>query len=170
MSAARALSLAGGLSIAAALAGFTADVSRPIGAELYFPLLDSVGSGHASLALRADYQQHLAMTQRDIGFRHIRGHGSLDDDMSTFLNGHANMYNLFRAFDFYLSVGIRPILELSFMPDELAFDPSKTIMHYRGGTSAPKSLDSWAQFITEVAQLLVERYGVDEVRRWRFEV
>ena len=168
--AARALALAGGLSLAAALAGFTADVSRPIGTELYFPLLDCVGSGHAALALRADYQQHLAMTQRDIGFRHIRGHGSLDDDMSAFLNGHANMYNLFRAFDFFLSVGIRPILELSFMPDDLAFDPSKTIMHYRGGTSAPKSLDSWGQFISEVAQLLVDRYGVDELRRWRFEV
>ena len=110
------------------------------------------------------------MAQRDIGFKHIRGHGSLDDDMSAFLNGGANMYNLFRVFDFYLSVGIRPILELSFMPDALAYDATKTIMHYKGGTSAPKSLAAWGSFISQVAQALVDRYGVDEIRSWRFEV
>lgn len=169
---ASSLALAASLALArAAPISFTADVSAPIAsAPLYFPLLDCVGSGHGSLALRADYQQHLAMVQRDIGFRHIRGHGMFDDDMSSFLDGRANMFNIFRVFDFYLSVGIKPIFELSFMPADLAYDKTKTIMHYAGITSAPRSLDAWGAFIHDVAQALVNRYGVDEVRSWRFEV
>ena len=40
-----------------------------------------VGTGRLNLALRSDYRESLALTQREIGFRHIRGHGLLSDDM-----------------------------------------------------------------------------------------
>ena len=114
-------------STVAAATSFTADLSQT--ATLNMPLLDCVGSGHGSLALRADYRAHLAKVQHDIGFKHIRGHGLLDDDMSTLLYGQASLINLFSVFDFYLSVGIKPIFELSFMPESLAADPTKSIMH-----------------------------------------
>jgi hypothetical protein len=158
------------LASAAAATTFTIDASSPIATPLNFPLLDCVGSGHGTLALRADYQAHLAQVQKDIGFKHIRGHGLLDDDMSTLLGGTTSLYNLFRVFDFYLSVGIRPIFELSFMPAALALDKTKTIMHYDGITSAPKDFGAWAAFITEVVQGCVDRYGIAEVRSWKFEV
>jgi len=138
--------------------------------NLNFPILDCVGSGHGSLALRQDYREALQRVQRDIGFRHIRGHGLLDDDMSTFLDGEANLVNLFSVFDFYLSVGIRPIFEISFMPEALALDPSKTIMHYKGITSTYKNATAWASFITQVLSGLQARYGSEELRTWRFEV
>ena len=64
---------------AAAQRTFTIDASAPIGTPLNVPLLDCVGSGHSALALRADYQEHLARAQRDIGFKHIRGHGLLGE-------------------------------------------------------------------------------------------
>ena len=38
-----------------------------------------VGTGRFELALRRDYQDSLALVQREIGFRHIRGHGLLSD-------------------------------------------------------------------------------------------
>ena len=100
----------------------------------------------------------------------MRGHGIFDDDMSAYLNGGANMINLYSVMDFYASVGIRPVVELSFMPSALASDPTKTIMHYRGGTSSPRDPSQWAAFITEVVSLFVERYGIDEVRQWPMEV
>ena len=149
---------------------FNVDLTSSIASPLNFPLLDCVGSGHGSLGTRADYQQHLAAVQRDIGFKHIRGHGLFDDDMSTFLSGNPNLYNLFRVFDYYLSVNIRPIFELSFMPESLASDPTKTIMHYKGGTSPPKDPQAWAALVAGVVQGCVDRYGVEEVRTWRFEV
>ena len=158
------------LALASSAPSFTVDLTSRVGTPLNMPLLDCVGSGHGTLLLRADYQEHLAAVQRDIGFKHIRGHGLLSDDMSTLLDGKANLYNLFRGFDFYLSVGIKPIFELSFMPDALASDPTKTIMHYKGGTSPPKDPSKWAAFIAGVVQGCVDRYGLEEVRSWRFEV
>jgi xylan 1,4-beta-xylosidase len=160
-----ATSLAG----SAAAATFTIDASSA-GVPLSFPFLDCVGSGHGALALRADYREHLARVQRDIGFTSIRGHGLLSDDMSVLLDGHANLYNLYSVLDFYVSVGLAPLLELSFMPEALAADPSKTIMHYKGITSAPKDFNQWGAFIADVFQGLVARYGVETVRSWRTEV
>jgi len=165
------LPLLGAAAAAAAAApSFTADVSQT--APLNMPLLDCVGSGHGSLALRADYRAHLARVQRDIGFKHIRGHGLLDDDMSTYLEGRASLINLFSVFDFYLSVGLRPIFEISFMPRELAFDATRTVMHYEGivSTFAEDKAADWAALITEIFEGLESRYGVDEVRAWRVEV
>ena len=41
----------------------------------------SVGSGHKSLTLREDWRNHIRMAARDLGVKHIRGHGLLDDDI-----------------------------------------------------------------------------------------
>jgi xylan 1,4-beta-xylosidase len=125
-------------SAASAATSFSIDVSSP-SVPLRFPMLESTGSGHAALALRADYRRDLASASRDIGFKHVRGHGILDDDTSAYLNGAANMFNVFSIFDYFMSIGMKPIVELSFMPSELAANPSLTIMHYKGITSPPKN-------------------------------
>ena len=78
--------------------------------------------------------------------------------------------NVFSVLDFYLSVGIKPTLELSFMPEELATNSSNTVMHYKGITSTPKDPNQWAEFVFNFAMALIGRYGADEVRSWRFEV
>ena len=150
---------------------FTADFGQQT--LLNQPLLDCVGSGHGSLALREDYREHLTRVQRDIGFKHIRGHGLLDDDMSFILGRNpANLFNLFRVFDFYLSIGIKPIFEISFMPASLAYDPKKTVMKYKGITStfALDKIGNWSNAISFMFQGLLDRYGADEVRSWRVEV
>ena len=149
---------------------FTADLAQT--ATLNTPLLDCVGAGHGALALRADFREHLARVQRDIGFRHIRGHGLLHDDMSALLGGRASLANLFSVIDFYLSVGLRPVFEVSYMPLALADDPDALIMHYRACVSAfaADKAQAWAAFIAEVFSGLVARYGVDEARLFRAEV
>ena len=88
------LSVAGAASSAANPYLFTVDASQsspPL--ELNFPVLDCVGSGHGALALRADYRDHLTRVQRDIGFKHIRGHGLLDDDMSSLICYWTNQFS-----------------------------------------------------------------------------
>ena len=42
---------------------------------------ECVGSGHAALGLRPDWRAHLALCHDRLGFRRIRQHGLLDDDM-----------------------------------------------------------------------------------------
>jgi xylan 1,4-beta-xylosidase len=171
-SVARALACALAAASAAAVAGpsFTADFSQTA-APLNMPLLDCVGSGHGSLALRADYREHLARVQRDIGFKHVRGHGLLHDDMSALLGGRASLANLFSVVDFYLSVGLRPFFEVSYMPQALAADPDALIMHYRACVSAfaADKAQAWAAFVAEVFAGLEARYGADEVRTWSIE-
>ena len=84
----------------------------------------TIGSGHATLALRADYQQQLARCRRELGVQHVRFHGLLSDDMGTLVDEQdALVYSFFNAdqiFDFLRSIGMRPFVELSFMPTTLA--------------------------------------------------
>ena len=78
--------------------------------------------------------------------------------------------NIFGVFDFLVEVGVKPIVEIGFMPELLAADASQTVFHYKGGTSPPKDYSDWRNFITALAAALQERYGAAEVRSWKFEV
>lgn len=78
--------------------------------------------------------------------------------------------NIFSLFDYLLSIGMRPIVELSFMPSLLASDPGSTVFWYKGGISPPKNWGDWRDFISAFVKALIERYGQDEIRQWYFEV
>eukprot|EP01104_Vermistella_antarctica_P018769 TRINITY_DN7082_c0_g1_i2.p1 TRINITY_DN7082_c0_g1~~TRINITY_DN7082_c0_g1_i2.p1 ORF type:complete len:577 (-),score=114.55 TRINITY_DN7082_c0_g1_i2:41-1771(-) len=134
-------------------------------------LLSMVGSGHASLSLRQDWRTQLSTAQASVGFGAVRFHGILDDDMSTFLNGEANMVNVFSSLDYMVNEAhMTPFIELSFMPEELALHPNETIFHYKGIISQPANFTQWGDFIEEFVSLIVSRYGLAEVEQWKFEV
>ncbi|WP_079061401.1 GH39 family glycosyl hydrolase [Streptomyces griseoruber] len=136
-----------------------------------------VGTGRIELALRRDYQDSLALLQRDIGFRHIRGHGLLSDGMGVYRPyDHAGARHVHHSFtyvdqviDAYLALGIRPFLELGFMPQELA-SGDQTVFWWRGHVTPPRSHREWADLVRATLRHLVDRYGVDEVRSWPIEV
>jgi xylan 1,4-beta-xylosidase len=170
---ARAAALAAAVTAAAASAApDVAAVANLSGAQtpMTFPMLDCVGSAHAEMGMWAVWRQHVAMAARDIGFAKIRFHGSLDDDMSTFLGGHANLAALRDLWSFLASVGMKPIVELSFTPADLASEPNSTFMHYRANISPPKDFGLWTAFITELVAGAVSIFGIDVVRTWQFEV
>jgi xylan 1,4-beta-xylosidase len=133
----------------------------------------TIGSGHATLALRADWQAQLKQAHDDLGMRHVRFHGILGDDMSTLVGeGNSFFYSFFNTdqiFDFLLSIGMKPFVELSFMPSILA-SGKQTIFHYRANVTRPKDYSQWAVLIRKLVSHWVERYGVGEVRQWFFEV
>jgi len=133
----------------------------------------TVGSGHATLALRADWQEQLRRCHDELGFKYVRFHGLLDDDMSTFLIENDqplySFFNIDRIFDFLLSIGMRPFVELSFMPSGLS-SGDKTVFHYKGNVTPPRNYDDWATLVRKLAQHWVDRYGAEEVRQWFFEV
>lgn len=80
--------------------------------------------------------------------------------------------NIFTVFDFLISIGMRPIVEVSFMPELLASNVTltNTVFHYKGILSPPKAFSEWREFMTAFGSAMIERYGVDEVRKWYFEV
>ena len=132
-----------------------------------------VGSDQAPIALRADWQSQLRRCRGELGFRHVRFHGVLSDDMGTLIcHQEQLLYSFFNAdqiIDFLLSIGVRPFVELSFMPATLA-SGGKTVFRYRGNVTPPRDYGQWAALIDKLVRHWTERYGVDEVRHWYFEV
>ncbi len=133
----------------------------------------TVGSGHALLALRADWQDQLRRCHEELGFRHVRFHGLLDDDMGTVICHQDKLlysfFNTDRIWDFLLSIGMRPFVELGFMPEALA-SGHDTVFHYRGNITPPRDYDQWSTLVRKLVSHWVDRYGVEEVRQWFFEV
>lgn len=135
---------------------------------------ECVGAGRANEGLRADWQQQLASVKKECGFKYIRMHGLLTDDMAVYAedkNGNPK-YNYMYVdvlFDFLQSIGMKPFVELGFMPNALASGP-QTIFWWRGNVTPPKNYDKWAALIRNLTEHFTERYGADEVKTWYFEV
>jgi xylan 1,4-beta-xylosidase len=133
----------------------------------------TVGSGHAPLALRADWQQQLRKCHNELGFRHVRFHDLLSDDMGTLVDEQDQFrYSFFNAdqiCDFLVSIGMKPFVELSFMPSPLS-SGSTTVFRYAANVTPPKDYAQWAKLISKLLAHWVERYGIDEVGTWFFEV
>ncbi len=133
----------------------------------------TVGSDHAPVALRADWQSQLQLCHNELGFQYVRFHGLLSDDMGTVLQEKGkpvySFFNCDRVFDFLLSIGMRPFVELSFMPTALA-SGNKTVFSYKANVTPPRDYRRWANLINRLVAHWVDRYGRAEVRKWFFEV
>jgi xylan 1,4-beta-xylosidase len=136
-----------------------------------------VGTGRFELALRRDYQDSLALAQKEIGFRHIRGHGVFSDGVGvhrpysyqgTDCVRYAFTY-LDQVIDAYLDLGVQPFLELGFMPAGLASGP-ESVFWWHGNITPPRSYADWAGLVGATLRHLVARYGLDLVRGWPIEV
>ena len=103
----------------------------------------------------------------------MRFHGLLSDDMGTLVNQDNqflfSFFNIDRAFDFLLSIGMKPLVELSFMPATLSSD-GNSVFHYRANVTPPRRMEDWQLLMTKLVGHWVERYGIDEVAQWPLEV
>ena len=135
---------------------------------------ECVGAGRANEGLRADWQQQLAFVKKECGFRYIRMHGLLSDDMGVYRedrngNPQYNFMYIDVLFDYLHDIGVKPFVELGFMPQALA-SGNRTIFWWRGNVTPPKDYDKWAALIRNLVMHWTERYGADEVKTWYFEV
>jgi xylan 1,4-beta-xylosidase len=134
------------------------------------------GSGRANLSLRESYRNDLRAVKQVTDFRYVRFHAILHDENGVYNEDeHGNpVYNFAyvdQIYDGLLKNGVRPVVEISFMPKKLAFNPDA--LHpfwYKQNVSPPKSWEKWDGLMTHFAQHLVDRYGIDEVSQWYFEV
>ena len=148
------------------------------------------GSGRAILALRESYRKDIRTVKQATGFKAVRFHGILNDEVGLYdpdrqtivfaqmkkgedaaASGPYNFSYIDQIYDGLLDLGVRPYVELSFTPKKMASDPNK--LHpfwYKPNVSPPKDYAAWDAMITALARHLVQRYGIDEVATWRFEV
>lgn len=143
-----------------------------------------VGSGHALLALRTDYTRQLKFIHDELGIRYVRFHGIFCDDMNTMTDlgdmlpfpgasefKERNFRSCGVAYDNVLAAGMKPFVELSFMPGKLASDPKANgFIYYRPNHTMPADFAAWKEYLKSFIRFLLHRYGEEEVRTWYFEV
>jgi xylan 1,4-beta-xylosidase len=135
---------------------------------------ECIGAGRANEGLRADWQQQLALVKKECDFKYIRMHGLLTDDMGVYRedpkgNPEYNFQYIDVLYDYLLSIGMKPFVELGFMPEALA-SGRQTIFWWKGNITPPKDYNKWEDLIRNLTLHFTERYGADEVKTWYFEV
>ena len=122
-----------------------------------------VGTGTARLTLRADLQTHYKIANRELGMQRVRGHGVLNDDMGIYqAAGSYDWTNLDTYLEAIVAAGMRPIMELDFMPTALAAAGNDK--------DPPGDMNAYQDFIQAVVQHCVDKYGADEAGNWYWEV
>jgi len=150
------------------------------------------GSGRAILSLRDSYRKDLRSVKQVTDFSEVRFHGIFDNEVGLYdpdrrpiqfaqmknaaptASDNAGTYNfsyIDQIYDGLLEQGVRPFVELSFMPQKMASDPAALhAFWYKPNVSPPRDYAQWDAMITAFAQHLIERYGLEEVSHWNFEV
>jgi xylan 1,4-beta-xylosidase len=133
------------------------------------------GSGRAILTLRESYRSDLREVKKVTDFSYVRFHNILHDEVGVYDEDEKGnpVYNFSyvdQIYDGLLANGIRPFVEISFMPKKLALRQDVHPFWYKQIVSPPKDYKKWDDLIRALAQHLVDRYGLDEVANWYFEV
>ncbi len=133
------------------------------------------GSGRANLTLRESYRNDLRQVKQITDVEYVRFHAIFLDDMGVYDEDSAGrpIYNFSyvdQAYDGLLQNGVRPFVELSFMPKKLAAKDAPHAFWYKQNVAPPKDWAKWDDLIYQFTKHLADRYGVDEVAKWYFEV
>jgi len=134
-----------------------------------------VGAGRANEGLRAGWLEQLEEVQENCGFEYVRFHGLFHDDMFPVLEVKGEtVYNwqyIDDLFDRMLDLKVKPFVELAFLPTSIAAENSKTQFWWKANiTPDDDSFEKWHDLVKAFTQHCVDRYGIDEVLTWYFEV
>ncbi len=124
--------------------------------------------------MHAEVYRQMAIAHQLCGIAFIRFHGLLDDDMHVVQRAADGrmVYRWQKIDQLYANIlhaGLRPMVELSFMPTALASGKA-TIFFYRGNITPPADITRWRSLIRALVSHLEMRFGRREVRSWYFEV
>lgn len=152
------------------LFAISVDTTRTVGSLPHY-WEKAAGSDRTVVGLREQWRQDLIRAQKETGIQSVRCHGLFDDEMGIAQAGPGNFNFLYvdQIYDFMLDHGVRPFVELSFMPESFASSANR-IFAYKGNVSPPRNWQDWHDLIQAFTDHCVKRYGLPEVRGWKFEV
>jgi xylan 1,4-beta-xylosidase len=128
------------------------------------------GSGRAILSLRDDYRRDLRSVKAITGFEYVRFHAIFGDEVGVYDSAGFNFSYVDQIYDGLLANNIRPFVELSFMPKDMAANQTPHAFWYKPYPSPPKDPAQWQRMIDAFVRHLIARYGAPEVEQWYFEV
>jgi xylan 1,4-beta-xylosidase len=160
--------LACSLYLSAQTAQITVDVNA---AARPFPHFweQMFGSGRAILTLRESYRNDLREVKKATDFRYVRFHNILHDEVGVYdEDEHGNpVYNFTyvdQIYDGLLQNGVRPVVEISFMPKKLALRQDVHPFWYKQIVSPPKDYAKWDDLMRALAKHMIDRYGIDDFK------
>ena len=124
------------------------------------------GSGRASLSLRDDYRKDLDAVREATGLSYIRFHGIFDHDVGMVNRDpdgsiRYNFSYIDQIYDGLLEHGVKPFIELGFMPPALTSDPNELQeFWYHPNRAPPKNYAEWDAMITAFSARAVWSYSV----------
>jgi len=159
------------------------DAARVLG-QIARPWRPIIGSEHLGMLLRgpgpggrevgAELADAFRIVRAELGVETVRAHAILDDSLGVYRETPDGPVHDFTkvgdVLDRLLETGLRPIIELSFMPRDLASEAEATVFGYAGIISPPRDIGRWTDLVRDLAVFVTDRYGRDEVRSWAFEV
>lgn len=135
---------------------------------------DCVGAGRVAEGLRDNWRRQLEAAHKEIGFKYLRAHGLLHDELAVYNedkqgNPRYNWQYIDEVYDYLLDIGMKPFVEVGFSPKLLA-SGDRTVFWWNAQVSTPKDYKKWDDLVTALVKHWVDRYGIEEVRSWRFEI
>ena len=134
------------------------------------------GSCHASVTLCEDWRKDLRALREIVDVKYVRFHGIFEHQVGIYSGQDAagnlslNFTRIDLIYDGLVEIGVRPFVELGFIPEEMAERPSPHPFWYHPNVAPPRDPRQWYQLIFHFARHLVERYGIEQVAEWYFEV
>lgn len=147
--------------------------AKPL-APLRKPWKNAIAVDVPLMLLREDLQSHLAILQRDIGYRHCRTFAFLQDEMAIVARQKDGglvfrWAQVDKALDALQRLRLRPFISLFPMPVPLA-SGTKTVFDLKLNVTPPRDYAEWGELVASLARHCVDRYGLDEIAQWYFEV
>ncbi len=134
------------------------------------------GSCRAPVTLCEGWRNDLRALREIVDVRYVRFHGIFGHEVGIYGGQDAvgslvlNSTKVDLIYDGLLEIGVHPFVELGFMPEEMAERSSPHSFWYHPNVSPPRDPRQWYQLIFQFAAHLVQRYGIDVVAQWFFEV
>lgn len=152
-----------------------------------------IGSCHLGTMLYERTLRHMEMAHRDLGVRYLRCHGllsgspdlcswatkskmGLEPELGFDVDQLSQAGDILHNFAFIdlitdrlLDIGIRPFVEIGFMPRILA-SSRHSITRYDAYTSPPRDYKLWSDLIEHLVGHWRRRYGLAEISQWYYEV
>ena len=116
-----------------------------------------------------DFINHIKLIQNEVSFRYARFQGLFGKSMLSLDKiSDYSFTKINRAIDFLVSVNLLPFIELGFKPAKINKDVN-TYVFKNDDENELTSIEKYEDIIDRFLKNAVNRYGLIEVSKWRFE-
>ena len=132
------------------------------------PWQEVINLGFVTDFEKSDFINHIKFLQEEAPFRYARFEGIFGKGMLTLSNiAEFSFVKIDRIIDFLYSVQLLPFIELGLKPNQIS--KNMEFLYYKADEIESIPMDEYRKLIDAFLKYSINRYGIQEVSRWRFE-